>query len=186
LTHTPTKSDLESLANVAKVLGAHNAWLGTKEGQLFIAREWLNFYRLHYRERRKGKGEKVGNLYPWFAYLECRRARLRVPKWVLEYFDDVAMNIRRMSLRPDHPHLGSEILAALGFKGRGKSGRGNIFARYLDNKDLMLSMQVDLCCQGGNKLKHAYEYIAKKNHVSEPTVRRAWAKYKYIYAKKLK
>jgi len=216
-----TLSDSELLQNIAQSLQAHNQFLASAKGKIYIAREWIRFYEQHYHEsllenRRKEKERRakltkklhgknkvmtvkkylelrprreiVGNpIYAWFAFLQSQGAGLDIPDWVIGYLKQVATAIFFLPPRNNNSnskkHLiknpDSTIAEIFGFKGPGKTGRGNIISRHFDTAEVQLAAQVYLRLQTpGAQVKYVYEDVAKDSNKSEATVRRAWKKYR--------
>lgn len=73
-------------------------------------------------------------LRAWLAYQECRRHRLRIPDWTLEYFDQAAGALARIAAQtaPGRPPA---ILKALGMT----RARGTVFTQ-LKSSDRDLSL----------------------------------------------
>ncbi|MEN8204377.1 MAG: hypothetical protein ABFS24_00065 [Pseudomonadota bacterium] len=129
--------------------------------------------------------ERTGNpLNVWRAYVECRDHSLEMPEWVYEYFDRVGGRLWDLSYpgrpKPGKGTVSATIAEALEMKGRGKSGRGNVFTVFeAKNDSTSLAVDVYFYLEQGHKLGMAYEYVAgdikkKTGKGSKSTVIRAW------------
>ncbi|MBI2526747.1 MAG: hypothetical protein HYY95_27690 [Candidatus Rokubacteria bacterium] len=119
-------------------------------------------------------------LLVWRAYLECRAAKRPAPKWVLSYLDRVARRFWLWSMnggaRPPSD-VSVAIAEALEMKRPGRGGRGNIFTRFSDSKNVGLSIAVSHRLRDGDKLYVAIEAVAAEKNLGRATVWRAWRKY---------
>jgi hypothetical protein len=203
----PAKISVTELKAIGENLVKHNEWLKTDEGKLFRAQQWIEHYRQKYFEsleirsakevaefasRRKEKhrprrhGKMIGDpISPWFAFAECKAAGIPIPQWVLDHLAEVASAVIRFVQHPsetDLKNFESSITEIFGFKTSGKTGRGNVVSRYMDNTDLMLAIKVKWKIESGSQQKYAIEDVANEHKKSESTVRRAWKKYERQYS----
>jgi hypothetical protein len=73
-------------------------------------------------------------LRAWLAYRECRRHRLRIPTWTLEYFDRAADELAQLAAQIA-PARSPAVMKALGMT----RARGTIFTQFKAS-DLDLSL----------------------------------------------
>lgn len=127
--------------------------------------------------------ERDGNpLDVWWAYCEARESGQPVPDWVLTYLDRCAVAL--LNLASDSAHGKSvtvpstAIAEAFEMKRPGQGGRGSVFSEFANRKWLFYGWTVAYYMRQGDQETYAIEDVARKNGVSEATVRRAWKKFK--------
>ena len=118
----------------------------------------------------------------WLAYWEARESGQPVPDWVLTYLDRCAVAL--LDLASDSAHGKSvtapstAIAEAFEMKHPGQGGRGSVFSEFANRKWIFYGETVAHYMRQGDQETYAIEDVARKDGVSEATVRRAWKKYK--------
>lgn len=130
--------------------------------------------------RGKLEYDRTGNpLHVWFAYAECRSAKLQIPEWILNYLDQVTENLWKLSRgpRPGEENPTPEKAAPAIAKALGM--RGNVFNNFQGQDVSHQSMAHELICRilDGCKETIAAEEIARDWGVSRSTILAAYKKY---------
>ena len=75
-------------------------------------------------------------LFIWYAFIFCSEAKLKLPKWVDDYFYNSAVDLINAGYQPPDGESSEDILVTkLGFKTRGQGNHFSRFAKTLDNFD---------------------------------------------------
>lgn len=126
-----------------------------------------------------GKFREHNNpLFAWDAYILCRRKKLPIPEWVLEYFDNTASNLIML----DSETRPNDLLRALGLV---KPGAGTaVSKRQRVLKNWMIATHVANELNKGMPLDSAYISVTEElrgskifNNPSYSTVRRAFVQH---------
>lgn len=81
-------------------------------------------------------------LFIWYAFIYCSEAKLRLPKWVDDYFYEAAVDLVNAAYQPPDGESSKDILAdKLGFKTRGRRNHFTRFAKTFDNFDKYLEVE---------------------------------------------
>lgn len=149
-------------------------------------------------------------LYVWRAYLEKRRydeqrneehraeavaegldpetwtsRTSEVADWILEYFDSCAERLlEQVGAERARRAPAAVVAEALGFKGPGRSGRGNSFSDFASGKRLqrlVLAARVYLVIvEEGQKPDFAAERVAREQAVHRSTAARAYREHLWL------
>lgn len=138
--------------------------------------------------RAKLEHDRTGNpLHIWFAYAECRSAKLQIPEWILCYLDQVTWNLWELSrgprpgeknLVPDKPY--PAIAKALEMDRvieSGKLVRANVFKKFVDMSPWAMAYDVISLILQGHKDTVAGEIVAEARGASRSKVLAAYKKY---------
>jgi len=118
--------------------------------------------------------ETKNPLYVWSAIVEAIDNGVSVPAWALRYLRHCAHRLLELRMEPPR-EVAPAVAEALEFKRSGRSGRGNVFRRFEDERDLRLAIAVAL---EDGKVDAAYDIVAQANGVHRSTVARAWRQYR--------
>ena len=121
--------------------------------------------------------EDENPLRAWLVYRECRRFRLRVPAWVLEYFDRVAIELEVWAKRKAPANLPPALLHALEMR----RAKGTVFTALKESdRDFVLAAMLDIegRVRKWEKKRTKARRVAEAASRSRQTVERAAKRFK--------
>ena len=147
----------------------------TEEEKRASKKLWDNlYYNWLFSIYHKRYKEMKNPVYAWGVYHLCRQKNISVPEWVLQYFDEVAGNLRQ------HPRQGERTGVFLQKSLRmDVKGRGDIFQRYIDTeKKIEPVWEINKLLRQGMSLEDAIAMISRKTGINEDTLHKWYYKYK--------
>lgn len=118
-------------------------------------------------------------LFVWRAYEQCRRADLKLPPWILAYFDRVQRALFGfLEDGNDRGDIATAVAEVMDLKHQGR-GTHSAFTNFeKDIRDTELARGVQLRLNDGEQRKYAIENVADTWSLSEKTVRVAFDRFK--------
>ena len=113
-------------------------------------------------------------IYIWEAYATCRKYEIKIPNWVLEYFDSCTEKLMRIS---PSPRSSDKVYQALKFNDKRRSP-------FTRREDVELAIDIAIKAheleEQGQMLKNIFEDLAEEYSVSEKTVEKHYYKYEEV------
>ena len=113
-------------------------------------------------------------IYIWEAYATCREYEIKIPNWVLEYFDSCTEKLMRIS---PSPRSSDKVYQALKFNDKRRSP-------FTRREDVELAIDIAIKAHElenqGQMLKNIFGELAEEYSVSEKTVEKHYYKYEEV------